>query len=148
MKDRIIQAAIEAFRQRIGESSDVSENTTNAQSIARDWRQRCWDLEHGRFTIEETVHPGLNQRIDVVDRHEACAYEFKVSGKNAATEFYKDIVKIILWNEKRKDKLKKLVFITEEEWGRKYLDTEMPKGFMAYLARNGLEVEVVYLKRA
>ena len=43
-----------------------------------------------------------------------CAYEFKVSGKIAWAEFYKDIVKIIIWNEKRKKKISCLVFITEE----------------------------------
>lgn len=146
MKDEIVRAAKKAFRDRLLNSSDVSANTRNAQAIGRQWRTACWELDHDRFSVEETIHPGLNQKIDVVDRVDRCAYEFKVSGKNATSEFYKDVVKVILWNETRSDKLTRLVFITEEEWGKKYLETEMPHAFIKYLARSGLEVEILYLK--
>jgi len=145
MKDKIVKAAKDAFIKRLRNNSDVSENTLNAQAIAREWRSQCWNLDPARILIEATVHPDLNQRIDIVDRQDNCAYEFKVSGKNATAEFYKDVVKVILWNEKRSDKLKKLVFITEDDWGKKYLETEMPKAFITYLARNGLQVEVEYI---
>jgi hypothetical protein len=146
MKEKILKAAQDAFKTRLKNNSNVSENTVNAQQIARDWRLRCWELDRDRILIEATVHPGLNQRIDVVDRQDHCAYEFKVSGKNATSEFYKDVVKVILWNEERPDKLEKLVFITEEEWGKRYLNTEMPKAFMAYLSRSGLKIEIEYIR--
>lgn len=146
MKDSVIEAAQEAFGSRLHGSSNVSDNTRNAQEIGKTWRSACWELDPERFSVEQSIHPDLNQKIDVVDLVDRCAYEFKVSGKNAASEFYKDIVKVILWNEKRRDKLTKLVFITEEEWGRKYLDTEMPRAFMHYLLRNGLVVEIEYLR--
>jgi hypothetical protein len=58
------------------------------------------------------------------------------------------VVKVILWNEKRSDKLKKLIFITEEEWGKKYLNTEMPKAFITYLSRNGLKIEIAYIRHS
>jgi hypothetical protein len=148
MKDKILKAAKDAFKTRLKNNSNVSENTVNAQEIARDWRSRCWELDPDRIWIEASIHPDLNQRIDVVDRQDHCAYEFKVSGKNATAEFYKDVVKVILWNEKRRDKLEKLVFITEEEWGKKYLDTEMPKAFMAYLSRSGLKIEIEYISHS
>ena len=41
------------------------------------------------FTLRLWSTLELDQRIDVVDRETSCAYEFKVSGKNAASEFYK-----------------------------------------------------------
>ena len=148
MKDKILKAAKDAFKTRLKNNSNVSENTVNAQEIAREWRSRCWELDPDRILIEATIHPDLNQRIDVVDRQDHYAYEFKVSGKNATAEFYKDVVKVILWNEKRRDKLEKLVFITEEEWGKKYLDTEMPKAFMAYLSRSGLKIEIEYIRHS
>jgi len=148
MGDKIIKAAQEAFKQRLRNSSNVSDNTVNAQKIGRDWRTRCWSLDPDRIRIEEIVHPELNQRIDVWDTHEKCAYEFKVSGKNATTEFYKDVVKIILWNRKRRDieMIKTFVFITEEKSGRKYLDTAMPKAFISYLWTHGLSVQIAYIK--
>lgn len=74
-----------------------------------------------------------------------CAFEFKVSGKNATSEFYRDVVKVLLWNEHHAEKIKKLVFITEAQWGKKHLDKPMPKAFVAFLVAHGLEVEIEYL---
>jgi hypothetical protein len=39
-----------------------------------------------------------------------------------SAEFYKDIVKVIIWNQKRTMKLSRLVFITEEKHGRPFLE--------------------------
>lgn len=145
-KSMILRCAQDVFNKRLRGSSSVSDNTKNATEIAKAWRTKCWELNPNRFDIEVAVHPELNQRVDVLDKEEMCAYEFKVSGKNAASEFYKDIVKIILWNERRGNKINKLVFITEEEWGRKYLDTAMPHAFIKYLGNNGLAVDIEYIK--
>jgi hypothetical protein len=92
------------------------------------------------------VTPELDQKIDIVDQENDCAYEFKVSGKNAPAEFYKDIVKVIIWNQKRKKKLSSLVFITEEKWGRPFLDAPMPRAYIKYLAELGLKVSVEYVR--
>jgi len=115
MEDPVVQAAQHAFTLRLKNSSDVSENTKNAQAIAKGWRSAVHALDPDRFQIEAMVTPELDQKIDIVDVENGCAYEFKVSGKNAPAEFYKDIVKIIIWNQKRKKKLSGLVFITEEK---------------------------------
>src|SRR5208282_648005 len=114
MEDPVVKAAQLAFSLRLKDSSDVSENTKNAQAIAKAWRGAVHELDPDRFQIEAMVSPTLDQKIDVVDTQSARAYEFKVSGKNASAEFYKDIVKVIIWNQKRKNKLSSLVFITEE----------------------------------
>jgi hypothetical protein len=145
MDQQIIDAAHNSFRKRLLDGNDVGAHTRNAQSIAKDWRLRVFELDPDRFQYEVPISPEFDQRIDVLDRSQMCAYEFKVSGKNATAEFYKDVVKILLWNERRKDKIEKLVFITEESWGRKYLDTPMPKAYIAFLQRLGLEVLIVYI---
>lgn len=146
MSDPIIQAAQEAFKQRLRDNNDVSDNTRNAQAIAKAWRSAVHILDPDRFQIEVLVAPDLDQKIDVLDTETNTAYEFKVSGKNATGEFYKDVVKVIVWNQKRKKKLNRLVFITEEEWGRKYLDTPMPRAYIDYLDSHGLEVSVAYVR--
>ena len=115
MEDPIVEAAQVAFSVRLKNSSDVSENTKNAQAIAKGWRSAVHALDPDRFEIEAIVSPEFDQKIDIVDREQGFAYEFKVSGKNAPAEFYKDTVKVILWNKKRKKKLSKLIFITEEK---------------------------------
>src|SRR5229473_1997352 len=94
MEDPVLSAAQVAFSARIKNSSDVSENTKNAQAIAKAWRGAVHTLDPDRFQIEALVTPELDQKIDIVDTDTACAYEFKVSGKNAPAEFYKDIVKV------------------------------------------------------
>jgi hypothetical protein len=146
MEDPVVQAAQLAFSVRLKNSSDVSENTKNAQAIAKGWRSAVHALDPDRFQIEAMVTPELDQKIDIVDQENSCAYEFKVSGKSAPAEFYKDIVKVIIWNQKRKKKLSSLVFITEEKWGRPFLDAPMPRAYMKYLAELGLSVSVEYVR--
>ena len=146
IEDPVVQAAQLAFSVRLKNSSDVSENTKNAQAIAKSWRSAVHALDPDRFQIEAMVTPELDQKIDIVDQENDCAYEFKVSGKNAPAEFYKDIVKVIIWNQKRKKKLSSLVFITEEKWGRPFLDAPMPRAYIKYLAELGLKVSVEYVR--
>jgi hypothetical protein len=144
--DPVVFAAQAAFAVRIKDSNDVSENTKNAQAIAKAWRGAVHNLNPDRFQIEALVTPELDQKIDVVDPQTSCAYEFKVSGKNAWAEFYKDVVKVIIWNEKRTKKLSGLVFITEEKFGRPFLDAPMPCAYISYLAKQGLKVRIEYVR--
>jgi hypothetical protein len=146
VEDPVVLAAQAAFSVRIKDSKDVSENTKNAQAIAKAWRGAVHKLDPDRFQIEAMVAPELDQKIDIVDPETACAYEFKVSGKNAWAEFYKDVVKIIIWNEKRTKRLSGLVFITEEEHGRPFLDAPMPRAYISYLAKQGLNVRIEYVR--
>lgn len=146
IEDPVVMAAQAAFAVRIKDSKDVSENTKNAQAIAKSWRGAVHKLDPDRFQIEAMVTPELDQKIDVIDPETACAYEFKVSGKNAWAEFYKDVVKVIIWNEKRTKKLSSLVFITEEKYGRPLLDAPMPRAYINYLAKGGLKVTIKYVR--
>jgi hypothetical protein len=145
MEDPVVEAAQLAFSVRLKNSSDVSENTKNAQAIAKSWRSAVHALDPDRFEIEASVILELDQKIDIIDRENGCAYEFKVSGKNAPAEFYKDIVKVIIRNQKLKKKLSSLVFITEEKWGRPFLDAPIPRAYIKYLAELGLNVSVEYV---
>src|SRR5260370_19503029 len=146
MEDPVVDAAQRAFSGRLKGSSDVSENTKNAQAIAKIWRRAVYELDPDRFQLEAMVAPELDQKIDVLDCERWCAYEFKVSGKNAPAELYKDIVKVIIWNQKRKQKLSSLVFITDERHGRPFLDAPMPRAYIEYLEKEGLKVSVEYVR--
>jgi hypothetical protein len=146
MEDPVVKAAQLAFSVRLRGSSDVSENTKNAQAIAKSWRGAVYALDPDRFQIEAMVAPQLDQKIDIVDRENGRAYEFKVSGKNAWAEFYKDIVKIIVWNKKSRNKISSFVFITEEKHGRPFLDAPMPRAYIEHLSESGLTVTVEYVR--
>lgn len=145
-EDPVVAAAQAAFATRIKGSIDVSEHTKNAQAIGKAWRGIVHRLDPDRFQIEAMVTPELDQKVDVVDTQTGWAYEFKVSGKNAWAEFYKDVVKILIWNRHRTRKLTRLVFITEEEFGRPFLDAPMPRAYISYLADQGLEVRIEYVR--
>ncbi len=144
--DPVVAAAQIAFSVRLKGSSDVSENTKNAQAIAKAWRGTVHKLDPDRFQIEAMVTPELDQKIDIVDSETAYAYEFKVSGNNAWSEFYKDVVKVLIWNEHRKKKLSCLTFITEERQGKPFLDAPMPRAYIKYLAERGLKVTIAYVR--
>jgi hypothetical protein len=146
LEDPIVTAAQLAFSVRLKDSSDVSENTKNAQAIAKVWRGAVHRLDSDRFQIEAMVTPELDQKIDIVDSKTDCAYEFKVSGKNAWAEFYKDVVKVLMWNQHRKKKLSCLTFITEEKYGKPFLDAPMPRAYIKYLADQGLKVSIAYVR--
>ena len=145
----VVKAAQKAFEARVSGDATVSEHTKNAQAICKAWRAAVFDLDASRYHCEVSVAPELEQRIDVVDRHDSWAFEFKVSVKNATAEFYRNVVKALLWNERRADKLKKLVFITEESWGRQYLDASMPQAYIGFVRKHhGLEIEIAYVHGA
>jgi hypothetical protein len=148
MNDPVVLAAQAAFAARLREGSNVSDHTKNAQAIAKSWRAAVYELNPDRFQIEILVAPHFDQRLDVLDLETNTAYEFKVSGKNATGEFYKDVVKVIVWNRKRKKPISRLVFITEEVWGRRYLETPMPREYMEHLKEHALEVVVVYVRHS
>ncbi len=58
-----------------------------------------------------------SEKIDIIDTSENVAYELKVSGNNTHHEFYKDLVKVLTYNEynSNKNRLTKLVFISESK---------------------------------
>ncbi|MFC2134717.1 hypothetical protein ACFLTH_08885 [Bacteroidota bacterium] len=143
-KLKIIEAAKKASQIRTSDGT-VSEYTKNAQAIAKEWRNRCWELSPDTLQLEVLIHPTYNEKIDILDNQEMCAYEYKVSGNNATNEFYKDVVKVLMWNESRTDKrINKLVFITEEITGKKHLDKQFIVNYIKYLLKLGLKVEIEY----
>jgi hypothetical protein len=147
IEDPVVAAAQIAFSVRLKDSSHClrkhEERAGHRQDMAR---RRAQSLTPDRFQIEAMVTPELDQKIDIVDTETARAYEFKVSSKNAWAEFSKDVVKVLIWNEHRNKKLSCLVFITEEKYGKPFLDAPMPRAYIKYLTEQGLKVSIHYLR--
>ena len=73
------------------------------------------------------------------------AYELKASGKNTHHEFYKDLVKVLTYNEYQvsEDRLTKLVFISEET-GIRSLRVRLDDMFLKMLeSKHMLSIELV-----
>lgn len=121
---------------------DVSSHTKSAQRITREWQEAVCN---GYVKAEVEVSPENNERIDIVDQRGNIAYELKVSGKNTHHEFYKDLIKVLTYNEYQADekKVSKLVFISESA-GIKSLSGRLDSKFITMLSSShGLSIELV-----
>lgn len=132
--DVIVQKAIE-IHQRIRNINEkgISNATRQAITITKEWQNYFRDYEH--LEAETRVAKDNKEKIDIVDHQQRLAYEMKVSGKNPHHEFYKDLIKIVIYNENNpQKKLHTLVFITEDE------------GIQSLERRLGLQIKDRFLK--
>lgn len=119
---------------------DVSAHTKSAQKITKEWQAA---VKSDHVFIEVPVSPENNEKIDVVDLSKIIAYELKVSGKNTHHEFYKDLVKVLTYNEYQQDKLKKLIFLSEPD-GISSLKKRLDPKFISLMKRkHEIEFELI-----
>ena len=119
---------------------NVSEHTKSAQRITKEWQVA---VKSNYVFVEVSISPNNNGKIDVVDISTKVAYELKVSGKNPQHEFYKDIAKILIYNEYHQDRLRKLIFISEPN-GINSLEKSLDSKFRDIMKRkHELEFELI-----
>ena len=121
---------------------DVSSHTKSAQRITSEWQEAVCK---GEVKTEVEVSPENHERIDVVDHCANVAYELKVSGKNTHHEFYKDLIKVLTYNEYQptESRISKLVFISESA-GIRSLSRRLDSKFIQMLSSNHeLSIELV-----
>ena len=138
----IIEALKSIHRKYRLENGDVSAHTKSAQKITKEWQTTVCG---GSVVSEVSVSPENNEKVDVVDLHQKVAYELKVSGKNSHHEFYKDISKVLTYNEYQSNegKIVKLVFISEQS-GINSLHSRLDSRFIKLiLTVHNLEIELV-----
>jgi hypothetical protein len=128
-------------KHRLGDG-DVSAHTKSAQVITKEWQKTVCS---GSIQAEVKVSPVSNERIDIVDLSKHEAYELKVSGKNTHHEFYKDLIKVLTYNEyaESNERLNKLIFISELN-GIKSLEGRLDEKILSMLENtHGLSIELV-----
>ena len=92
---------------------------------------------------EVPVSPENNEKIDVIDLSTKTAYEVKVSGKNTHHEFYKDMAKVLTYNEYTEVKISKLIFLSESE-GISSLEKRLDSRFVSLMKRkHHIEFELI-----
>lgn len=137
----VVGMAREAYRQRWSSTADVSTSTRESQAICREWQQCVKALDATRFDVEVRVSDVFRERIDLVDRATATAYELKVSGNNPAHEFFKDVFKVLEHNLSGGGGIRLLVFLTDSAGvrrlrgglGRSLLENSHDLGFKVAL---------------
>lgn len=123
---------------------DVSSHTKSAQKITSEWQNLMSSESIG---AEVRVSPENNERIDIVDYVRKEAYELKVSGNNTHHEFYKDLVKVLTYNEyqPQSKRLVRLNFISEEI-GIKSLSNRLDAKFLKLLmTTHNLSIDLISL---
>jgi len=135
----IIRAAKVAHGKHWRATSDEGTGDRQAAAVTKTWQS---SVASKYVKCEVPVGGGLNEKIDVVDLSTATAYEMKVSRKNPQHEFYKDIFKVVIYNQYNRKKVKRLVFLTEEGGANK-LKRGMGQAVMDFVTRYDFIVEIV-----
>jgi len=135
----IIRAAKLAHKEHWRGTSDESVGDKQATSATKSWQDKVISQN---VRCEVQVADNLKERIDVIDFSECAAYELKVSGKNPHHEFYKDIFKVIVYNQNHPNKINKFVFLTEKE-GADKLNKGMGKEVMQSIHAYDFSVKVI-----
>jgi len=90
---------------------NVSEHTKSAQAITKKWQEEVCNESIQR---EVEICKDSPEKIDIIDFDNKIAFELKVSGKNIKHEFYKDLFKVLAFNENNEDRrISRFVFISE-----------------------------------
>ena len=137
--NEIIEAAKAAHEQHWQATSDESTGDRQASAVTKAWQAA---VASKAVRVEVPVADDLNEKIDVVDFSTATAYEMKVSGKNPHHEFYKDVFKVIVYNQHPDKKLERLVFITEKD-GANRLNKGLGKAVMESGDQYGMSITVI-----
>ena len=136
--DKIITILKKIHKKYRFKKGDVSEHTKAAQKITTKWQNKvCNDLIKKEVEIKNN-----NEKIDIIDFNSLTAYELKVSGKNPKHEFFKDIFKVILFNEYSNKKIRKLKYISEKE-GIKELNRIDPKLSEIINKKHKIDIELI-----
>lgn len=138
-RDDIIKAARIAHRRFWRATTYESEGDKQATAITTAWQR---SVSSNDVKCEVRIREDLNEKIDVIDFSTATAFEMKVSGKNAGHEFYKDIFKVLIYNQHHNKKLEQLVFITEKE-GVAGLSKGLGKAVLESVAPYNLTITLV-----
>jgi hypothetical protein len=136
---KIIEAARFAHKQFWRATSDESIGDKQANAVTKAWQKGVISNE---IQCEVPIKEGLKDKIDLIDYSAAMAYEMKVSGKNPQNEFYRDIFKVIIYNQHHDEKLEGLVFITEQD-GADKLEKGLGRAVKELLAQYKLCIAVV-----
>lgn len=135
----IIEASRIAHRRFWRATTDESEGDKQATAVTTAWQRSVASKD---VKCEVRIREDLNEKIDVIDFSTSTAYEIKVSGKNAGHEFYKDIFKVLVYNQNHDKKLEQLVFITEKE-GVTRLSKGLGKAILESVAAYNLNITLV-----
>ena len=137
----VLELAQVAYKKFWRPTNDESKGDKSAAKVTRHWQEKVMRLGNGWYQTEVPI-PELGEKIDLVNLTDRIAYELKASGNNPGHEFYKDVFKILVFNEKSKRKIRTLVFITEKK-GVEKLKRGLGAAAVGYARKLNLQIELI-----
>jgi len=122
-------------------TSDEGTGDKMAAAVTDSWQEKV-KTEVDKIDVEVPVFEGVSSKIDIVDMTERNAYELKVADNNPQHEFYKDFIKVLVYNDNNLPKIKKLYFITGSN-GAACLNRGFHARAIETIRRLGIDVEVI-----
>jgi len=144
-KDEVIEVARKAHKQFWKATSDESTGDKQATAVVSAWQRQVLSRDSATYKKEVPIFAGSRVRIDLIDLADGVAYEIKASGKNPHHEFFKDIFKVITYNHQNRDKINKLVFLSEKQGIEKLKQNDLAKAVVESSKDFGVEIELASL---
>ncbi len=116
-----------------------------ADRLCKQWQNEAKKIPNLEHIAEANV--AGNSPIDLLDLSQGIAYELKYSHKNVKHEFYKDLFKVLIYNqdEINKIKIKQFVFLCHHQGIGSLLRSSLCVATIQFMQKNGIEVELVEL---
>ena len=141
----VIDAAKFVFAGNWSGELNEGKASTESKVITKVWQDRMTVIAPEKYKKNVSIWSQTKDTIDLVDFQEKVAYELKVSGKNSGHEFYKNLFKVLIYNQHHNViKLNRLVFITQSK-GIDELEHGLGKAAADFLMQFNITVELARL---
>ena len=80
--------------------------------------------------------------IDLFDIHSGTAFQLRVFGEAPQNDFYEEVLKVVIYNQNTKRKIKKLVFITRTNCAKE-LNKGLGKALCSRSNLFGFQIEII-----
>lgn len=151
-RNKVIEIAQDLYPKIFLDTSHLSEaekiNIGDCCSniMCKQWQEKC-QLLPGMELIAEAEVDG-NGPIDLLDIKNGIAYELKYSHKNVKHEFYKDMFKVIVYNELQDNTQKKIntfIFLCHMKGISSLEASSLCQHAMNFMKKHGIEVHLIEL---
>jgi hypothetical protein len=125
------------------EKINIADNC--ADTLCKRWQELVLRIPHQNHLPEATV--AGNSPIDILDTVNGIAYELKYSHKNVKHEFYKDLFKVLIFNQELENKIKitRFVFLCHYKGISSLLRSSLCMATIKFMNNQGITVDLVEL---
>lgn len=123
----------------------ISIGDSCADKLCKQWQELALKIPNSEFVAEANV--AGNSPIDLLDLSNGIAYELKYSHKNVKHEFYKDLFKVLIFNQEPSNniKIKTFVFLCHYKGIGSLLRSSLCNATIQFMQNQGIQVRLIEL---